>query len=746
MTKNGRIESITGDVNLILGDGCTLNVKGLFVPPGKTLTIYGQSAGTGLLHSETGSGAAIGAGGQGDSGTITISGGDVTAASTWSAGIGGSQFKNFSGSIRITGGTVDATASLGAGIGAGHQGDFRGRIAIEGGTVTAASTEGGAGIGAGAEGEAGYGGESTGSTTITGGTVIARAVNGGCAIGSGNGGDENGPLSLSDAVKVTAGSNTNGSNAELRQAMERTGACREHYARIEVCDHPQLLYTVTEETHLASCYACLEPLGPEEAHVFQDGVCACGLHHDGSLTVLTFSSGNELAIGSMEEMRCVYGSVTLLPACGYTVSGYDFRGWLAEGTDQVLQAGDEYTVGSNTVFTAVWGNAWSDLQMQIDAAQGSATLTLEEEVISSEYDSALSVAPGKNITLNLNGHTLCRAMPKGGADGHVITNHGTLTITDGSGSGTVTGGFSTGSGGGIVNNGTLTIAGGSLTGNQAAEGGAIFNAAGATLTLTGGSLNGNSADTYSGGAVVNRGTMTLSGGTISENTSRMNGGGIWSAGTISLSGGAVTDNTTGTGQNGGGIFCSAGTLNLAGAPVVSGSSVGNLYLKNSVSVQMTGALQEGLRIGLSCESYPASAEAPKTIATGITGYAGGFACDRDSYAALVNSAGELQLIVRPAYGTPDFTLPSGIAVIEAGAFEGAAMTVVSIPDGCESIGDYAFKDCAGLRQIRIPDGCALGTDVFSGCGTIFVYGTAGSPAEAYCQSHSNCVFVKEELN
>ena len=59
-------------------------------------------------------------------------------------------------------------------------------------------------------------------------------------------------------------------------------------------------------------------------------------------------------------------------------------------------------------------------------------------------------------------------------------------------------------------------------------------------------------------------------------TSRMNGAGIWTVGTLDLTGGTITGNVTGTGQNGGGVFCSAGTLNLEGAPVVSGNNVGNL--------------------------------------------------------------------------------------------------------------------------------------------------------------------------
>ena len=74
------------------------------------------------------------------------------------------------------------------------------------------------------------------------------------------------------------------------------------------------------------------------------------------------------------------------------------------------------------------------------------------------------------------------------------------------------------------------------------------------------------------------------------------------------------------------------------------------------------------------------------------------------------------------------------------------MTVVSIPDGCASIGDHAFRSCPNLTQVRIPTGCALGADVFDGCAQVYVYGMAGSPAEAYCLSHSNCVFVGETLD
>ena len=78
------------------------------------------------------------------------------------------------------------------------------------------------------------------------------------------------------------------------------------------------------------------------------------------------------------------------------------------------------------------------------------------------------------------------------------------------------------------------------------------------------------------------------------------------------------------------------------------------------------------------------------------------------------------------------------------AFEGIAASVVDIPESCVSIGAHAFRNCPNLTQIRIPDGCTLGTDVFDGCAMVFVFGTPSSGAEAYCSTHANCEFVPLE--
>ena len=223
--------SVSGNVNLILTDGCSLTINGgIEVADGNSLTIYGQTDDTGSLliknverqnagigsasSTKCGSitinggnvnvasgsnGAGIGSGNQGNSGIITINGGTVTATGNgYSAGIGGGE-RGAGGTITINGGTVTATGgnSGGAGIGGGEWG-AGGTITINGGTVTATGgSYGGAGIGGG-----GY--AAGGNITINGGTVTAT---GGTKSGAGIGGG--GKITISGGT-VTATGGTNG--------------------------------------------------------------------------------------------------------------------------------------------------------------------------------------------------------------------------------------------------------------------------------------------------------------------------------------------------------------------------------------------------------------------------------------------------------------------------------------------------------------------------------------------------------
>ncbi len=177
MTINDRV-TVTGNVHLILADDAELTAsKGIQVASGNSLTIYGQSQGTGTLVAQANTTDCAGIGGNvGDGGEITIYGGTIEASGSNGAGIGGGNVGD-GGEITIYGGTIEASGSDGAGIGGGSGGDG-GTITIYGGTVTASSGITGAGIGGG-QGGAG------GTVTIIGGTVTATSGTNAAGIGSG---------------------------------------------------------------------------------------------------------------------------------------------------------------------------------------------------------------------------------------------------------------------------------------------------------------------------------------------------------------------------------------------------------------------------------------------------------------------------------------------------------------------------------------------------------------------------------
>ena len=196
VTISNRI-TVTDDVHLILADGYTLTAsQGIHVDESQSLTIYGQSVGTGKLTARGGfDQAGIGGNKDQSGGTITINGGTVTANGGYgSAGIGGSG-KAEGGTITINCGTVTANGSEGgAGIGRGYSGTG-GTITINGGTVTAT----------GGVNSAGIGGDG-GSITINSGTVTATGGSGGAGIGSGRESSAGGTITINGGHVTANGS------------------------------------------------------------------------------------------------------------------------------------------------------------------------------------------------------------------------------------------------------------------------------------------------------------------------------------------------------------------------------------------------------------------------------------------------------------------------------------------------------------------------------------------------------------
>lgn len=239
----------TGDATIVLEAsnivrGFHENYPGIFVPEGKTLRIKGNGkleAGSsgrgagigganyeqincgnieileGTIRAVSGmNSAAIGAGGLSECGSITISGGFVTAVpynSDSAAGIGTGRKRSRCGDITISGGNVVAEAGdLSAGIGSSYE-SICGNITISGGTVTAHGGTNAACIGSGAgcdkKLETSFDPSVCGNITISGGTVTAAAARDGntfaAGIGSGNDNAVCGNILISGGTVYTKG-------------------------------------------------------------------------------------------------------------------------------------------------------------------------------------------------------------------------------------------------------------------------------------------------------------------------------------------------------------------------------------------------------------------------------------------------------------------------------------------------------------------------------------------------------------
>ena len=249
---------------------------------------------------------------------------------------------------------------------------------------------------------------------------------------------------------------------------------------------------------------------------------------------------------------------------------------------------------------------------------------LNNEIASSRYSNfelgaditlthTLVIAEGKEVKIDLKGHTLSRSIETANDAGSVIKilAGGKLTISDTGSGGKITGGRAT-NGGGIDNYGTLNFNGGTIfsclatsqgggirnnsgatvkmdqsniVGCWAPNGSGIYNEAGGTFDFRLGAISGNTA-TENGAGIANLGTATLMGGSINNNHTNSNGGGIWNAGTMSIRSTDVEKNKADV--SGGGLFCSQGTLTDTGSSVSenTASDGGGFFIKEEATVEL----------------------------------------------------------------------------------------------------------------------------------------------------------------
>ena len=182
-------------------------------------------------------------------------------------------------------------------------------------------------------------------------------------------------------------------------------------------------------------------------------------------------------------------------------------------------------------------DTWSALQEALDQTPRGETVTLTHDLTAGPSDDVLVIAAGRNVVLDLNGHTLNRNLIPGGQERPVLSIEagGVLTVRDsGAAPGVITGGYYR-NGGGIVNHGTLILEGGRITGNNAIHsGGGVANYD--TMLLLGGEISGNDAG-RDGGGVYNHplARLTIQGNLVFGNSAPKSSD-ISNEGTITLSG------------------------------------------------------------------------------------------------------------------------------------------------------------------------------------------------------------------
>lgn len=500
-------------------------------------------------------------------------------------------------------------------------------------------------------------------------------------------------------------------------------------------------------------------------------------------------------------------TLTVMPDTGFTLDTGVNRLFATyrngQGGEDTVQSFDRealsFTMPAGEVkVRAQFLSPWEQLQQKL--SQGG-QIVLDRDYAAAETDYELYIPQNTTVTLDLNGHTLDASA----TDYNVLSVYGALTMNDSRGGGRITGGKGAGAGVRIVRNGSFIMNGGAISGNAATgeydAGGAVYVNPGSTFTMNGGTITGNSAP--QGGGVYTFGTFTMNGGAITGNTATGgNGGGVMAFSDFTLSGAARVD---GNGPDDVTLvyFEDEGEIYFDAKVLVGGSLTGAAQHPIAVRYSIDGDEPETLTFtsGLSgrgtaaCFTSADSDYAVRLNGEGEAKLVRRYAVNIDgsitggSVTASTESAYEdesVTLTVTPAagyelssltvtdangasvtvqngsftmpasdvtvsatfgalpFGTPTFKLPAAIKTIEESAFEGLPMTIVEIPSGCQSIGKWAFKNCTGLTHIRIPASVtAIDTTAFEGCTNVLIYGTAGSAAQTFCDTHTNCTFVAE---
>ena len=506
--------SVSGTVNLILGNGATLTAsKGITVGSSATLNIYAQSddeATMGALvatAAANSNNAAIGGVNNTNFGTIVINGGKITATTNSNSGaaIGGG-YGSTGGNITINGGIVSATAgdySNSAGIGGGNNG-YVASVTLNGGIITATGDTqfGGAGIGTGAYADSG-----TMTVTIGSGVkkIVATRGSGSDCIGKGT--------SASTTVNVVfKNGNTTVTGDDKDAVFYDTGEGTVRQVRAKAMNH-----AVTMSDDLKANIT----VNPEYALAGETVTLTLGMAvdastlkvNDGTSDLTLTDAGNRQYTFTMPD-----GDVTVTATAAQSYAVNLPANMEVVSATNAADADGKYITGTTVTFKPMFGYEASNVSDGTNTLEPDANGVYSVTVATA--DITITATVGRSATIDLTN----ASGDFNAIDNDVLTgstSH-TLTIADGAAI-TLNGATITG---GIINEGTATI---TLVGTNRATGayskaGIQVGGAGTTLTITGeGSLTATGG---TGGAGIGTGVVFANGS--------------FAGGNITITGGTVT--------------------------------------------------------------------------------------------------------------------------------------------------------------------------------------------------------------
>ena len=288
-----------------------------------------------------------------------------------------------------------------------------------------------------------------------------------------------------------------------------------------VCMDPGDAFTVTADTTVTPVWTTLYSITVNISRQNAHGTLVPSKAQAIAGEVITLTATPEEGYALSRAANRLYAAFELPNGATDSLNGFDRE-------DLTFTMPD----GNVTVYAA-FISPWEQLQGALSAG---GTVTLDRNYAATATDYALGIPEGTTVTLDLNGFTLDASA----SDSGVLNVFGALTLTDGKGGGTITGGHSrSGAGVAVCSSATFTMNGGKISGNTAEDmGGGVAVNQSATFTMNGGEISGNTATT--GGGVFNMGSFAMTGGRITGNTATT-GGGVAAYSDITLSGEARID-------------------------------------------------------------------------------------------------------------------------------------------------------------------------------------------------------------